>query len=78
MAFAKFFDVHKIWPSKHLSEQHRKGSQNHAYSSCFGHRTVAIQLFYMKVDIVARAGTCDSCFKRAIADVKKSDEYHLL
>ena len=74
----KLFDMHKTWPSKHLSEQHRKSSQNHAYSSCFGYKTVAIQLFYKKVDTVARAGTCDSCFRRAIADVKKSDEYHLL
>ena len=74
----KLLDMHKTWPSKHLSEQHRKSSQNHAYSSCFGHKTVAIQLFYKKVDTVARAGTCDSCFRRAIADVKKSGEYRLL
>ena len=63
----KLFDMHKTWPSKYLSEQRQKISQNDAYSSYFWHKTIAIQLFYTKVDTVARASTCDSCFRRAIA-----------
>ena len=74
----KLFDMHKTWPSKHLTEERRKRGQNHAQSSSFWHKTVAIPSIYTKVDTVARASTCDSCFGRAIADTKRIDKYRLL
>ena len=43
-----------------------------AQNSCY------IQSTYTKVDTVAQESTCDSCFRQAIADTKKSDEYRLL
>ena len=70
--------MHKTWPFKHLTEQRRKRSQKHAYSSSFWHKTVATPSNYTKVDTVARASTCDSCFRRAIADTKWIDKYRLL
>ena len=71
----KLFDMHKTWPSGHLSEQHRKSSQNDTYSSSFWHKPVATQSL---VYTIARASTRDSCFRRAIADTKKSVKYCLL
>ena len=56
----------------------QKRSQNHIYSSSFWHKTVASPSIYMKVDTVARASTCDSCFRWAIADTKRIDKYCLL
>ena len=64
--------------TKHLSEQHPKGSQNHTHSSYFWYKAVAIRSIFVKVHIVAWASTCDSCLKCAITDVQKSDEYRLL
>ena len=57
MAFTKIIDMHKTWPSKHLSEQRRKSSQNHAYSSSFWHNSCYIKLCYTNVDTEARAST---------------------
>ena len=37
-----------------------------------------IDLQCMKVDTVVQASTCDSCFRRAIADTKRIDKYRLL
>ena len=68
----------KTWPSKHLTEQRRKTSLNHTHSSSFWHKTVATPSIYTKVDTIARARTCDSCFRRAIADTKKIDKYRCL
>ena len=71
----EIFDMHKTWPSKHLTE---KTSENNAHLSFFWHETVALQSIYTKVDTVARASTCGSCFRLAIADTKRIDKYRLL
>ena len=75
MVLQKLFDMHKTWPSKHLTEKRRK---RNAHSSSFWLKTVAIPSIYTKVDTVARASTCDSCFRRAIADTQRIDKYRLL
>ena len=37
-------------------------------------KTVATQSLYTKIDTVAGANTCGGCFRRSIADTKKSDK----
>ena len=41
----------------------KKAAKKHAYSSYSGHKTVATLLFFTKVDTLAQAGTCGSCFR---------------
>ena len=64
--------IHGPWQNV---ERH-KSSQNHVYFNSFG--TEQLPSIYTKVDTVVRASACDSCFRRAIADTKRSDKYHLL
>ena len=80
MVFAKI-----IWHVLNMAVQthpteHLKSSQNHAYSSSFWHKTVATPSIYTdsEVDKVARASTCVSCFRRAIADTKRNKHPLLL
>ena len=74
----KSSDMHKNCcpiPVRRMSKKQPKPrihEQFLAQNSCY------IQSLYTKVDTVARASTCDSCFRRAITNTKKSNEHRLL
>ena len=75
---AKMALANIIWHSQNMTVQtpdrttSKKEPANHAYSSSFWLTTPSI---YTKVDTVARASTCDGCFRRVITDTKRIYKY---